>query len=112
MVNTKVEDLDRAYAALADPTRRAMLVALRGGDARISDLAKPLPMSFAAASRHVAVLEDAGFLAREVRGREHWLSLRPEGFSLAESWIREQKSFWSDRLNALEARLHARRRGS
>jgi len=112
MVNTEVEDLDRAYAALADPTRRAMLVALRGGDARISDLAKPLPMSFAAASRHVAVLEDAGFLAREVRGREHWLSLRPEGFSLAERWIHEQNSFWSERLHALDARFRARGRSS
>jgi len=112
MVNTEVEDLDRAYAALADPTRRAMLVALRGGDARISDLAKPLPMSFAAASRHVAVLEDAGFLAREVRGREHWLSLRPEGFSRAERWIHEQNSFWSERLHALDARFRARGRSS
>ena len=112
MVNTEVEDLDRAYAALADPTRRAMLVALRGGDARISDLAKPLPMSFAAASRHVAVLEDAGFLTREVRGREHWLSLRPDAFSLAEHWIHEQNSFWSERLHALDARLRARGRSS
>ena len=58
-----VEDsvLDRAYAALADPTRRRMLETLRAGDARITDLAEPLPMSFAGVSRHVAVLETAGF---------------------------------------------------
>ena len=112
MVNAKVEDLDRAYGALADPTRRAMLVALHSGDARISDLAKPLPMSFAAASRHVAVLEDAGFVVRRVRGREHWLSLRPEGFSRAESWIHEQSTFWSNRLDALDGRLRARGRTS
>ena len=96
MVNTVVEDqvLDRAYAALADPTRRALLVALRSGDARISDLAGPLPMSFAGVSRHVGVLEAAGLVRREVRGREHWLSVRPDGLRLAEAWIREQTAFW------------------
>ena len=66
-----VEDhvLDRTYAALADPTRRALLVALRAGDARITDLARPIPMSFAGVSRHVAVLESAGLIHRQVRGR-------------------------------------------
>jgi len=61
--------LDRAYAALADPTRRALLVALRAGDARITDLAAPLPMTFAGVSRHVGVLESAGLVHRSVRGR-------------------------------------------
>ena len=56
--------LDRAYAALADPTRRALLVALRAGDARITDLAAPLPMTFAGVSRHVSVLESAGLVRR------------------------------------------------
>src|SRR5436305_8788030 len=78
IVNTMVErsaTLGRTYAALADPTRRALLVALRNGRARISDLARPLPMSFAGVSRHVGVLEDAGLIRREVRGREHWLTV-------------------------------------
>ena len=58
-----VEDpvLDAAYAALANPTRRALLVALRHGEARITDLAAELPMTFAGVARHVAVLEDAGY---------------------------------------------------
>lgn len=97
--------LDRAYAALSDPTRRALLVALRGGDARITDLAAPLPMTFAGVSRHVGVLESAGLVRRTVRGREHWVSLRPEGLSAAEDWIREQTEFWSRRADALAARL-------
>jgi len=97
--------LDRTYAALADPTRRALLVALRGGDARITDLAAPLPMTFAGVSRHVGVLESAGLVTRAVRGREHWLSLRPEGLSAAERWISEQTVFWSRRADALAARL-------
>ena len=111
MVNKVVEDrlLDRAYAALADPTRRAVLVALRDGDARITDLAAPLPMSFAAVSRHVGVLEAAGLVRREVRGREHWLSVEPDGLGAAQAWIDEQTAFWSGRAEALEARLRRRR---
>jgi DNA-binding transcriptional ArsR family regulator len=102
-----VEDqvLDRTYAALADPTRRALLVALRTGDARITDLAAPLPMTFAGVSRHVGVLESAGLVHRAVRGREHWLSIRPEGFAAAEYWIGEQTAFWARRADALAARL-------
>jgi DNA-binding transcriptional ArsR family regulator len=102
-----VEDqvLDRAYAALADPTRRRLLEALRGGDARITDLAAPLPMTFAGVSRHVGVLEAAGLVRREVRGREHWLSLQPEGLAPAQQWISDQTDFWSARADALAARL-------
>jgi DNA-binding transcriptional ArsR family regulator len=111
MVNSLVEDeaLDRAYAALSDTTRRGILMALRTGNARISDLARPLPISFAAVSRHVAVLEAAGLVARDVQGREHWLSLRPEGLSAAERWIHEQREFWSRRADALDDRLSRRR---
>src|ERR1700761_4218478 len=102
-----VEDqlLDRAYGALADPTRRWLLETLRQGDARITDLAAPLPMTFAGVSRHVGVLETAGLVKREVRGREHWLSLQPDALTLAERWIGEQPSFWARRAQALARRL-------
>ena len=107
-----VEDLvlDRTYAALADPTRRELLVALRAGDARITDLAAPLPMTFAGVSRHIGVLEAAGLIRREVRGREHWLSLQPDGLRHAERWISEQSAFWAKRADALAARLRRTRR--
>jgi DNA-binding transcriptional ArsR family regulator len=107
-----IEDqrLDRAYAALADPTRRAVLVALRAGDARITDLARPLPMTFAAVSRHVGVLEAAGLVRREVRGREHWVSVRPEALRHAETWLSEQTAFWSKRADALADRLERKNR--
>ncbi|MBO0678700.1 winged helix-turn-helix transcriptional regulator [Mycolicibacterium sp. S2-37] len=106
-----VEDqvLDRAYAALADPTRRRLLETLRHGDARITDLAAPLPMSFAGVSRHIGVLESAGLVQREVRGREHWLSLRADGLSAAQRWMDEQTEFWSARADGLEARLRRKR---
>jgi DNA-binding transcriptional ArsR family regulator len=108
-----VEDhvLDRTYAALADPTRRGLLVALRDGDARITDLAEPLAISFAAVSRHLAVLESAGLLRREVRGREHWLSVEPAGLRAAQTWIGEQTAFWNGRADALESRLTRKRAG-
>ena len=101
--------LDRTYAALADPTRRALITALRGGDARITDLAAPLPLTFAGVSRHVGVLETAGLVQREIRGREHWIALRPDALEAAERWIREQTEFWSARADALSARLERRR---
>ena len=112
IVNEMLEDrvLSRTYAALSDPTRRALLTALREGDARISDLAKPLPMTFAGVSRHVAVLEAAGLVRRNVRGREHWLSLQQEGLLAAERWIAEQASLWSQRADALAIRLERKQR--
>lgn len=107
-----VEDqlLDRAYGALADPTRRRLLEALRDGDARITDLAAPLPMTFAGVSRHIGVLESAGLVRREVRGREHWLSLQPEGLTMAQKWLTEQTDFWSTRADALADRLRRKKR--
>lgn len=107
IVNIVVEDqrLDRTYAALADPTRRRLLETLRAGDARISDLAAPLPMTFAGVSRHIGVLESAGLVRRDVRGREHWLSLVPDGLTDAQQWINDQSEFWSTRADALAARL-------
>ncbi len=102
--------LDLAYGALADVTRRGMLVSLRDGPARITDLAVPLPISFAAAARHVGVLEVAGLIEREVRGRDHWLTVRSAGLRPAEEWIAAQVSFWSLRADALAARLERRNR--
>jgi len=112
IVNQMVEhsQLDLAYGALADASRRGMLVSLRDGSARITDLAAPLPISFAAAARHVGVLEAAGLIEREVRGRDHWLTVRAAGLRPAEEWIAAQVSFWSLRADALAARLERRNR--
>jgi DNA-binding transcriptional ArsR family regulator len=112
--NNMLEDqaLDRAYAALADPTRRALLVALREGESRVTDLARPLPMTFAGVSRHIGVLEAAGLVQRTVRGRNHWLSLQPGALDLAQQWIAEQAASWSSRADALAARLERKRSGA
>jgi DNA-binding transcriptional ArsR family regulator len=103
--------LDHIYAALADPTRRALLVALRGGESRISDLARPFSMTFAGVSRQLRVLEAAGLVSREIRGRDHWLSLRPDGLAAAQLWIAEQTAFWSSRADVLADRLQRRQHG-
>lgn len=102
--------LDLTSAVLADPTRRALLVALRADDARITDLARPLPMTFAGVSRHVGVLEAAGLVRREIRGREHWVSVQPEALEKAEQWLSEQTTFWSKRADALADRLERKKR--
>jgi hypothetical protein len=60
-------------------------------------------------SRHVGVLESAGLIRREIRGREHWLSVQPDALRGAERWIAEQSSFWAGRADALAARLAAKR---
>jgi DNA-binding transcriptional ArsR family regulator len=102
-----VEDqaLDRTYGALADPTRRAILVALQDGAARVGDLAEPFPVSLAAVSRHIGVLHSAGLIQREVRGREHWVSVRLQALRDAEQWISRQTRFWEQRADALAARF-------
>jgi DNA-binding transcriptional ArsR family regulator len=102
--------LDRAFGALADPTRRALLIALRDGDARITDLARPLPMTFAGVSRHIGVLEAAGLVRREVRGREHWVSVQSEALRDAEAWLTAQTTFWTRRADRLAERLERSKR--
>ena len=108
-----VEDsavLDRTYRALADATRRRLLVTLGAGEARITDLASPLPISFAAVARHVAVLERAGLVEREVRGREHWVSVRPGALADAEAWMAQQSAFWSRSADAVAEHFRRARR--
>jgi DNA-binding transcriptional ArsR family regulator len=102
--------LDRVYRALADPTRRQLLTVLGSGDARIKDLADPLPISFAAVARHVATLEQAQLISRDVRGREHWLSVNVQGLRDAEAWISEQSAAWSARADALAGYLRRTQR--
>jgi DNA-binding transcriptional ArsR family regulator len=97
-------NLDGVFRALADPTRGAMLRSLAGGERRIGDLAAPHSMSFAAASKHVRVLERAGLVRRRIEGRAHICRLEPAPLLDAEAWLRFYKTFWSagpGRLNTM-----------
>jgi len=98
-------ELDRTFAALADPTRRAILSRLASGDATVSELAEPLPMSIQAVSKHLKVLEGAGLITRG-----HTAQLRPshlEGapLKLIADWVDGYRSFWEGGFERMEKRL-------
>ena len=99
------EHLDRTLAALADPTRRAILQRLTGGEARVTEIARPLPMSLNAVSKHIRVLEGARLVRRRIAGRDHWLTLNPEPLDEAAAWIDAQRELWTSRLNVLASLL-------
>jgi|SRR6478609_6083137 DNA-binding transcriptional ArsR family regulator len=99
-------DLDAIFHALSDATRRAMLRRLGQGEATVGDLAAPYPMSLAAASKHIRVLEDAGLIRRTIRGRSHLCRLEAMPMHAGQEWIRHFEHFWTERLDALEAILN------
>ena len=100
----QISGLTGTLAAVADPTRRALLEQLCQGPATISELAAPIAMSFAAVSKHVGVLERAGLLRREVRGRAHFCHLQAAPLRAVADWTEAYRRFWDTRLDAL-ARL-------
>jgi DNA-binding transcriptional ArsR family regulator len=97
------EQLDTTFRALADPTRRGMLANLALGEKSIGELAEPFAMSFAGASKHVKVLEDAGLIARRKHGRTHLISIDAKPLEEAERWMRQWEKLWNVRLDRLEA---------
>lgn len=99
--------LDRVFHALADPTRRAMLRSLASGERNIGELAAPHRMSFAAASKHVRVLESAGLARRRIDGRAHKFQIEPSALAKADEWLRFYERFWTEKLDALESLLKA-----
>jgi DNA-binding transcriptional ArsR family regulator len=101
------QKLDDVFHALSDATRRAMLRALAGGDRKISDLAEPFDMSFAAASKHVKVLEEAGLVRRRIDGRAHVCSINPGPLKAADEWLRFYEAFWSARFDMLDQLFRA-----
>ena len=103
-MNSASKHLDHVYAAIADPTRRAILSLLLTGDATVGTLADRFPISFNGVSKHVKVLERAGLVRRRITGREHWVtpSHAPgPGVAMA----RALPQFWDRRLAALERML-------
>jgi DNA-binding transcriptional ArsR family regulator len=93
--------LDRAFQALADPTRRAMVERLSQGPASVSELARPLVMSLPAVMQHLAVLETSGLVLSEKAGRVRTCRINPVALSEAEQWIAERRIEWERRLDRL-----------
>lgn len=96
---------DLLFKALADPSRRKILEALSKGDRTVGELAEPLDMTLAGASKHVGVLEDAGLLERHKRGRQRICSLRPMSLYALRDWVERYSVFWDARLDALDTAL-------
>lgn len=105
MVQREADQLDAVFKALADPTRRQMLRRLAEGERSIGELAAPLRMSFAGASKHVRALERAGLIQRMVQGRTHVCRLQPAALGDASEWLRFYERFWRQRLDELEHEL-------
>ena len=100
-----IDPLSATFAALSDPTRRAMLARLASGEASVNELAAPFAMSLPAASKHIKVLEKAGLITK---GRDaQWRPCRIDGAQLKEAmdWIGQYKQFWDERLDRLDAYL-------
>lgn len=97
--------LDQTFAALADPTRRALLKRLEGGERALGDLAKPLPMTLMAVQKHVKALEDAGLVSTRKVGRVRLVRLRPEGLAPLDAWVRASAARWNAAFDRLARAL-------
>ena len=103
MVNYQ-ERLDRTFAALVDPTRRAILAQLERKDsASISELAEPFAIKLPAVMKHLDVLDHAGLITRSKSGRTVTVRLRPQPMREAMAWLRRYERYWSERLDELAA---------
>ncbi|HKQ45392.1 MAG TPA: metalloregulator ArsR/SmtB family transcription factor [Rhizomicrobium sp.] len=102
MLNYK---LDKTFAALADPARRAMVDRLAAGPATVSELAKPLPMSLPAVMLHLKVLEDCGLVTSQKLGRVRTCRIAPQILSQAEQWVAQRRQMWERNLDRLGAYL-------
>lgn len=121
MLIDQPQNLDRTFAALADPTRREILSVLAGGEVAAGKLAERFPISAPAISRHLRVLENAGLITRRVDGKHRRCRLEPRPLRAAARWLEFYRQFWAQSLQQLadhfdppkpqpRRRSHARRK--
>lgn len=101
----RVDALSRTFAALADPTRRALLARLAEGPLTVGELAEPFEMTFAAVSKHLRVLEGAGLISRGREAQYRPASLDARPLRAAAAWIDDYQQFWADSFDALDDHL-------
>lgn len=107
-MNTRSADqLNLTFAALADPTRRAILARLARGEATVGELAEPFPISVQAVSKHLTVLERAGLISRGRSAQLRPSRLRAEPLKDAADWLGSYQRFWEEGFDALDERLRA-----
>jgi len=105
MVNYSSPSLDRAFGALADPTRRAIVSRLAHGPASTTEIAAPFHLSLPGVLKHLGVLERAGIIRGEKRGRIRRYHLWPAAMHPASAWLDAHRTFWETQLDTLEAHL-------
>ncbi|HZY99905.1 MAG TPA: metalloregulator ArsR/SmtB family transcription factor [Candidatus Baltobacteraceae bacterium] len=111
MVKYSEPSLDRTFAALADPTRRAMLTMLQGGSHSVSALAQPFSISLPAVMKHVGVLATAGLITKKKKGRTVACTLAPGPMRDATQWLRHYERFWDESLDRLDGYLQTIQQG-
>jgi DNA-binding transcriptional ArsR family regulator len=99
------DQLSGVFAALADPTRRAILDRLAGGEATVNELAAPFPMSLQAISKHLKVLERAGLIVRGRDGQWRPCRLDPAPLRQVAEWMEQYRRFWDERYEQLDSYL-------
>jgi len=104
-VDESTQQLNRAFAALADPTRRALVARLAGADATVGQLAEPYEMSLQAISKHVKVLEEAGLVTRSKDAQRRPVHLDAEVFDLMTKWIERYRHEAEERYRRIDALL-------
>ncbi|MDP7152105.1 MAG: metalloregulator ArsR/SmtB family transcription factor [Paracoccaceae bacterium] len=102
-----MSDLDTIFAALADPTRRRILIMLLEDDMAVTDVAEPFEMSLAAVSKHLMILTKAGLISQDKRGRVKWCKLEPDALRDASIWMQSFGQFEAVNLEAFEKFLEA-----
>jgi DNA-binding transcriptional ArsR family regulator len=102
MVNFSTAPLDRIFAAISDPTRRAILGRLAQGETSIKELAAPFALSLPAITKHLSVLEQAGLMARRKQGRTHYCRLEAQPLGEAAAWLAFYQKFWDAQLQSLD----------
>jgi DNA-binding transcriptional ArsR family regulator len=98
-------ELDRAFGALSDPTRRAILARLAEGDAGVLDVAGPFPMSQPAVTKHLKVLEEAGLISRHRLARQRLCHLEPARLRQLSDWVGSYREFWEESFERLDGLL-------
>ena len=106
-----VDQLSTTFAALSDPTRRAILARLAEGEATVNQLAEPFPISLQAVSKHLKVLERAGLIARARNAQLRPSRLQGEALKDAADWLAEYRRFWEESFDRLEKHLHEIQKG-
>lgn len=104
-MDSKMTPLDRSFAALADPTRRAIIARLAGGEATVQDLARPFAISQPAISRHLKVLEEAGLIESRIDGTTRPRRLKADAVAQLWDWLGQYRALWEAQFQKLDAVL-------